>query len=186
MKHLVLYETVAGTWDGGSCILFIGLYHLLNPQRHTSEGHGLNITLFTDLSCSLYGTISGSLVLCKNLHCIFVITHITGIPLQIAEISQSAEFMIHTPATTVLLGSLFVSVSMSQMQIHLSLSLMLHVFKTGPTAARLRIQSSGMCRCVKWADPEPAKDCSASESQEPVSHQGGPESSVAILWEPQT
>lgn len=69
--------------------------------------------------------------------------------MQIAEISQSAVSMIHTPVTTVLLGSLFVSVSMSQMQFHLSLSLMLHVFITGPTAANLRIQSSGMCRYVK-------------------------------------
>jgi len=130
----------------------------------------------------LCGTITGNLVLCTNLHQIFVIPHITGIPLQIVEISQSTEFMIHTPVTPFLLGSLSVSVSMSQMQIHLSLSHTLHVFITGPTAASLRIQSSGMCRCIKWTDPELAKDCSASESQETVSHQGRPESSEAILW----
>ena len=42
-----------------------------------------------------------------------------------------------------------------------------------------------MQHCVKRIDPDTTKDFSATECQEPVSHQGRPDSSETILREPQ-
>jgi hypothetical protein len=51
MKLLVLYETVAGTSEAHEMeIAASSLWvcnHLLTPQHHNTEGHGLNITSLT-------------------------------------------------------------------------------------------------------------------------------------------